>query len=455
MTRFAFWLCAVFATCLASDIAFAQPAVTSETTPVGISYQRAAMPEAQVQSVQIYWREADLKTNPQRWWIYMLAANALAGGPAGSTRGDFVETLKDMQATLRLNFLPDAFHLGFTGSPDRLAEAADLVGQTLYDPALRRGRLDTRRDVMIKQAEQERLNGEALAGKVLMRRLVAEPAAIQPVLSRDPDLLKTGDVAGLRAWMQAVVTKRNMVIATAGPMDSVAMGPIIDKLVARLPAEGAGGAAPATLTFASARPPVVVAADVPQTVIIGGGPAQYDEDRDEAALAVANSTLSGGFSSRLYRKLREELGATYGVRTFTERMNDKQFAFIVRSAVDHDRGKAALDGLVEEYGRWHKDGITELEFQDARARMLTSRVSELRRPPDVAAVLARAMFRGERANALAVLRTKFEGLTRDDVNAFIKRTFPEKLSLVVVTPRSDSFTTDCRAQTIEAAVSCR
>lgn len=455
MMKFSSQLLALFLACLAAGTASAQPVVTSETTPGGIAYQRAVMPDAQQQSVQVYWRDADLKTNPQRFWIYLLSGHSIAGGPAGSTRGDFTETLKDMQATMRLNFLPDAFHLGFTGMPERLAEAAELVGQTLHDPALRRGRLDSRRDQMIKQVEQERLNGEALAGKVLLRRLVSEPAIVHPALSRDPELLKSGDPAALRNWMRSVLTKRNMVVATAGPMDAATVGPILDKILGRLPAEGAGGNVPAVLTFAGERPTAVVSAEVAQTVIIGGGPAHFDEDREEAALAVANATLAGGFSSRLYRKLREELGATYGVRAYTERLNDKQFVFVVRSAVDHDRSKAALDGLIEEYGRWHRDGITEAEFRDTRARLIAARIEDLRRPPDVAAVLARAMLRGERANALAALRTKLESLTHGDVNSFITRMFPPRLTLVVVTPRPDMFAVECRVRTIEDSTACR
>lgn len=430
------------------------PAVTSESTPGGIAYQRALLPEAERQSVQVYWRDAGLKTDPGRFWLYMLATRVISGGPAGASRSDFTESLKDMQAGFNLNVIADAVHLGFNARPDRMAEAAESVGAMLHDPALRRGRLDERRTEAVRALEQERLNGEALAGKVWLRRIVA-PASVHPALSRDPDLIKAGDTEAIRAWMQAVLTRKNMVVATAGPLDAATVGPIIDRLLGKLPAEGKGGEKPVALIQNDGRAPVTVEAQVAQTVLIGGGPASYDEEADEAALSIANATLAGGFSSRLYRKLREEGGATYGVRAFTERMNDRQFIFGIRTAVDHDRSVAALKGLTEEYARWHRDGITEEEFRDTRTKMMTLRVDELRRPPALAGYLARAMLRGERTDALGALRRKYGTLTRDDVNAFIRRAYPQHLSLVVVTPRPGAFEAECRIRTVEEVAGCK
>ena len=436
--------------------AFAQPVVTQETTPGGIVYQRAAMPDAPSQSVQVYWREGALKTSAERFWVLQTAASTLVQGPKGSKRSEFTEALKDLGATVRVNFLSDSVHLGVTVRADKASEAAVMVGPMLGDPALPPDQFEAARLAATKRLEQERENAEALAGKVWMRRLVAD-TALGPVLARDPALMDKASLGDLKSWIGQTLTRDNMVVATAGPLDGAAMGPLIDKLLAGLPAKGAP-APIKPLTIGQPAGVVTLEKAVAQTVILAGGPASFDEDRDKAMLSVAVGPLYGNSlgGSRLYANLREKLGATYGVKGVIERLNDKQFVFGVRSAVDHTKAKAAFDALNEEYARWHANGLTQEEFNDTRARFIASRLENVRRSASVAGYLGRSMLRGGRTDALAELRKKAEAMTLAEVNAFIKRAFPPPpLTVVVVTPNPADFAAACAIKAVDEVAGCK
>lgn len=442
-----FWLIGIAA-------AVAQPAVTQETSPGGIPYQRAAMPGATAQSVQVYWREPRPKTTADRFWLTQLAGPTIAAGPVGTKRAEFTEKLKDLAVGFRVNVLADSVHLGVGGQPDTFAEGAGLVGAMLANPALPPERLENFRRESQKRLAQERENEQSLAGKVWMRRL-APAAAAAPALSRDPALLEKGGVADLQGWMKEVMTRDNMVVAAAGPMDGAALGPIIDALLGGLPAIGKRGEA-AALALAQPAGLVAVEKASAQTVIMAGGPASFDEDRDEALLAVATAPLYQGFSSRLYQNLREKLGAAYRISGVIERLNDKQFVFGIRSSVDHTRAVAALDGLRDEYARWHSAGVTEDELRDAKARLIGFRLDDARKPPFVAGYLGRAMLRGGKTDAMVELRKKVDALTLADVNAFIKRAFPAPpLAIVVVTPTPAAFAPVCAIKSVEDVAGCK
>ena len=431
------------------------PVASRETSPGGIPFARALLPDADRQSIQIYWREASLKTDPTRFWLMLLAGPMIAAGPEGMKRAEFSETLKDLQAGFRLDFTPDAVHFAFNAKPDQAAEAARLTGAMLARPMLPRERLERFRKQSTTALEQEREHAEALAGKIWLRRIIASVEA-GPALSRDPQLLEQASRDALGDWMRKTMTRDALAVATAGPMDAAGAGALIDTLLAGLPASGTRPV-PKPLTLRQPAGLVALQKDAPQTVIMAGGPARFDDERDLALVSVAVGPLyASGLKSRMYANLREKLGATYGVRGFIERFDDRHHGFGIRSAVDHGRAEAALAALKDEYARWHADGLSEEEFENSRTQQLSRLAEQARTAPFVAGVLARGLLRGGRADALTEQQARLKSLTRAEVNAFIRKAFPAPpLALVVVSPTPQAFAPDCLLNTVSEVTSCK
>jgi predicted Zn-dependent peptidase len=89
----------------------------------------------------------------------------------------------------------------------------------------------------------------------------------------------------------------------------------------------------------------------------------FDERR--YALSVLSTILGGGMSSRLFQRLREELGMAYYVGASADLFTDHGF-FAAYAGVDNKRIKLAISALVEEFQKIKKLPPSEDELSKAK-----------------------------------------------------------------------------------------
>ncbi len=87
-------------------------------------------------------------------------------------------------------------------------------------------------------------------------------------------------------------------------------------------------------------------------------------DPDTGPLDLFSSILGSGRSSRLYRKLREEMGLVYTVASFVYSMNDTGL-FVIGAEVDVDKRDDAEAAILETLTEILEEGITEAELSKA------------------------------------------------------------------------------------------
>lgn len=111
-----------------------------------------------------------------------------------------------------------------------------------------------------------------------------------------------------------------------------------------------------------------VARDTAQThVVIGTDTFPYTDDRREALLLV-NTVLGGGMSSRLFQRVREELGLAYAVFTYQ--------SFYGRAGVSgvyvgtHPKSAdRAVEVILDEYGRLVAEGLSGDALNEAKQQL--------------------------------------------------------------------------------------
>ncbi len=91
-----------------------------------------------------------------------------------------------------------------------------------------------------------------------------------------------------------------------------------------------------------------------------------DEKAD--ALSIANIVFGGGMSSRLFQKIREELGLAYSVYSYTSSYKDSGVVEIY-AGVNTNLRDLAVNAILEQVDVLKKDGITEKEFLRAKAQV--------------------------------------------------------------------------------------
>ncbi|HLN07893.1 MAG TPA: pitrilysin family protein [Xanthobacteraceae bacterium] len=122
-------------------------------------------------------------------------------------------------------------------------------------------------------------------------------------------------VDDLKAFVRRVFARERLKIAVVGDIDAATAGRLVDEVFSGLPAQ-------AELRPVAAAGPqglgqhIVIDLDVPQAVVVFGGPGIGRRDPDFFAAVLVNHILGGGaMSSRLYTEVREKRGLAYTIHT--------------------------------------------------------------------------------------------------------------------------------------------
>jgi zinc protease len=252
--------------------------------------------------------------------------------------------------------------------------------------------------------------------------------------TRQPELATIGKVtlADLEAWHDRSL-KGKLIVGISGDFDPVAMEAKVRAAFEGLPQVEA--AAPRHDEFAGPTPGVyfIDKNDVNQSnvEIVGLGTDRHNPD--VPTLAVLDEILGGGFGSRLFQKVRTELGLAYAVGGGFGAPYDHQGTFraevLTKSASTVDATKATMaeiDGL-------NTKPITEDELKRAKDNILNSFLFRYDTKGKVLDEREKLEFYGYPADYLETYHAALEKVTLADVTAAAKKYIhPEKLAILVV-----------------------
>ncbi len=94
---------------------------------------------------------------------------------------------------------------------------------------------------------------------------------------------------------------------------------------------------------------------------------KIDDERSEA-LTLANVVFGGGMSSRLFQKIREEMGLCYTVYSYLSQYQDCG-VLEVYSGVNNESRDLSFNAILEEIKKFRDAGITEQEFLRAKEQV--------------------------------------------------------------------------------------
>ncbi len=94
------------------------------------------------------------------------------------------------------------------------------------------------------------------------------------------------------------------------------------------------------------------------------------DDRSDA-LAIANTVFGGGMSSRLFQKIREEMGLCYTVYSYPSQYKDSGVIEIY-AGVNAKLRDTAANAVIDELRRINKSGVTKEEFLRGKEQVKSS-----------------------------------------------------------------------------------
>jgi zinc protease len=252
--------------------------------------------------------------------------------------------------------------------------------------------------------------------------------------TRQPELATIGAVSvdDLKAWHDRVLGGK-LIVAVGGDFDPAAMEAKLRGVFEGLPKVKA---APARHdVFAGPKPGVyfIDKEDVNQSNVEIVGLGTDRRNPDVPALAMMNEILGGGFASRLFQKVRTELGLAYEVGGGLSFAYDHPAEFravaLTKSASTVDATKAALaeiNGLTTR-------PFTEEELARAKDNILSSFLFRYDTREKVLAERERLEFYGYPADYLESYKAALEKVTLADLDRVAKKYIhTDKMAVLVV-----------------------
>ena len=252
--------------------------------------------------------------------------------------------------------------------------------------------------------------------------------------TRQPELATIGAVtlADLVAWHDRTL-KGKLIVGISGDFDLAAMEAKVRAAFEGLPTITPEPARHDEFAGPAAGVYFIDKEDVNQSnvQIVGLGIDRHSPD--VPAIAVMNEILGGGFGSRLFQKIRTQLGLAYAVEGGFELPYDHPGAFrvevLTKSATTVD---ATADALNEIAGL-NSRPFTEEELKRAKDDILNSFLFRYDTKDKILEERERLEFYGYPADYLESYRAALERVTLEDVTAVAKKYIhPGKLAVLVV-----------------------
>jgi zinc protease len=147
-----------------------------------------------------------------------------------------------------------------------------------------------------------------------------------------------------------------------------------------------------------------------------------DLSDDYPALKVANYILGGSPSSRLWERIRQHEGLSYGVYSALEPNSfEPNTALMVEAIFAPENLPRLRTALTEELTRAVKDGFTAQEVADAKQALLQERTLARAQDSGLARDLSRQSYLGRTFAHDAEVDRKIAAASTDDVNAALRK----------------------------------
>jgi len=176
--------------------------------------------------------------------------------------------------------------------------------------------------------------------------------------------------------------------------------------------------------------------DTAQTHIVFATDTVPYSDRRKFALLVLSNIFGGGMSSRLFQRIREELGLAYAIYSFTSFYRAMGVAGVY-VGTQPARAAEATAAIREEYARLAREGLSGTALEDAKQQTLGQLMLSLESPTAKMYRLASTAVNGEPYLSLDDMLATVAALTADDIAGAAAEFFaPDRQTVVSLGPTS-------------------
>ncbi|TSC82745.1 MAG: Uncharacterized protein G01um101420_103 [Parcubacteria group bacterium Gr01-1014_20] len=161
-------------------------------------------------------------------------------------------------------------------------------------------------------------------------------------------------------------------------------------------------------------------------------------DKRRHALQVLGNVLGGGMSSRLFRKVRDDLGAAYYVKADSDLTLDHGY-MSVAAGVDHLKIEIVIKAVLEEMKRLTTELVPEVELQKSKDHLIGNFILGLEGSDDLASYYGGQEIITRKTKEPEEVIKNVKAVRAEEIRAVAKTLFVDRgLNLAVIGPYKES-----------------
>lgn len=360
------------------------------TLPNGLTVLSEHMPGVRSVALGAWVKAASLHESPERMGVSHLLEHMVFKGTQRRSARDIALSLEQLGGSL------DAYtsreHTVYQARvlDEHLEIAADVIGDLVFEPAIRRADLDLERNVVIEEIGMVEDTPDDLVFELHNAAVWGTHPLGYSILGTRETVSALG-VDELQDLHGRAYRPSQLIVAAAGSVDH----DVLLETLARTGWANRDGVTPRVGAVPPAAPAKPSRQNVhregSQTHIVIGSPALGYHDRRRHAMVLLSAVLGGGMSSRLFQRVREELGLAYSVYTFQTFYatcgihgvyvgTAPKTAAAALSAIEEELASVAEKGLSDEelaQGKGQLKGQITLSLESPTARMYRAAAVDL------------------------------------------------------------------------------
>ncbi|MDY6367455.1 MAG: pitrilysin family protein [Clostridia bacterium] len=313
---------------------------------------------------------------------------------------------------------------------ERFPESAEIISDIFFNARFDSVELEKEKGVIIEEINMSEDTPEDLCLDVLAESYFGKSGLGRPILGSAANV-KSFTKKDVLAYMKDFYTADNVVISVAGAIEPKDAEKVVSEYFVN------------KFKYSIAVKPVIKMQNfsdnlfktkkIEQSHIALAYKAIKVNDERKYAFSLANVVLGGGMSSRLFQKIREEMGLCYTVYSYPSAY-EAEGVLDVYAGVNTDSRNKAFDEIIKLVKEFVKTGITESEFLRAKEQVKSSFI--LGRESTASQMLLygkNLLFSGEVFDYKKEME-KVNAITLEDVNEAIKVIDPDCFATATVGP---------------------
>ena len=365
-----------------------------------------------------------------------LMASMLQRGTLKHSRQEIEDALDHLRAKLSVEgHETSATASGETVRP-KLAGTLALLAEVVREPSFPAAEFDTLKREAITALEEKRADPESVGERALERLGNPYPVGdvrYEPTLDEEIKLIGTTGVDDVKRFYERFTGGAHAELAIVGDFDPAAVKAQLDTLFGSWKSPAPFERVPEPLVAKPAKTVTLETADKANAALFGELALPLnDESADYPAMAVASYVLGDTGSSRLWKRIREKEGLSYGVYAWIQPSSFEPNTPLMIEAIFAPENRERLaKALAEELSGAVTNGFTAAEVEVAKNSLLKRRQLQRTQDASLAAALVQQAYRGRTFAFAGKVDAAIAALTAADVNAALRKYVkPDAFALV-------------------------